>query len=211
MLHWGWRCNRTWRSIRSIEQGIIAAAKLRLHQRIDFLLFGRRTLAQFGHQAEIFLIDLRLSIGARRTTRSGPLAATILGNVSGSAARRAHNVVRDVWLVRTQPTLVLRRTAVCASRTVRFTKRSVQLGQLAQLHATQIVVSFGHLDALANDVLDLVHRLLHTLRIGGCDEGVQWFVFAGKRLAIFAADLALFDRALAANDDLGAGFLFHSW
>lgn len=184
---------------------------MRLDQRIDFFGLRRWTFAEFGHQTEVLLVDLRLRVGTGRATGTGSLAAAILFNVAGAAARRAHNVVGDVWLVRTQPALVLRRATVGAPRSVGFAQRTVQLGQLAQLHAAQIVVALGHLDALSDDVLDLVDRLLDALGIGGRDERVQRFVFAGQRLAVLAADFTLLDGALAADDDFGTSFLFHGW
>lgn len=129
--------------------------------------------------------------------------------MAGTAARRAHNVVGDVRLVGAQPRLVIGGAAVGAARAVGLAQRAIQLGQLAQLHAPQIVVALGHFDALPDDVLDAVDGLFDALRIGGRDERVQRFVFARQRLAILAADFALFDAALAADDDLGAGVLFH--
>lgn len=129
--------------------------------------------------------------------------------MTSSTTRRAHYIIRNIWLVRTQPTLVLCRTAVRASRSIRLPQCSIQLGQFAQLHATQIIVSLWHFDALPDNVLDFVDSLFYAFRISGCDECVQWLILAGQRLTVFATDFAFLDGSLAANYYFGTGFLFH--
>lgn len=163
-----------------------------------------RSLAQLRHQTHVLLIDLvRTGHDARL------LRATVLGNVPGTAADRAEDVVGHIRLVRTQPALVLCGAAVVAARRVRLAQRAVQLRQLPQLHAAQVVVTLGHLNALLDHILDPVHGLLHRLCIAGRDERVQRLILARQRLPVLAAHLALLHGALAANYDLGARVLLH--
>ena len=84
---------------------------------------------------------------------------------------------------------------------------SVEQGQLAQLIASQVVGRLGQVDALLHDLAYLGTRLGHTLHRRSCHIGVQWFIFARQRLAVFTADFVLFDRTLAANDYFASGLL----
>lgn len=62
-------------------------------------------------------------------------------------------------------------------------------------HVSEEIITFNltHLGHSASD---------RVLRVAG-DERMERFVFAGHRLAVFAANFAFFDRAFAANDNLG--------
>lgn len=84
-----------------------------------------RALSQLGHQTHVLLIDL---IRTGRDSRL--LRATVLGNVPGTATDRAQNVIRDIRLVRTEPTLVLRGSAVVAPWSISLSQGAIQLGQL---------------------------------------------------------------------------------
>lgn len=162
------------------------------------------SLAQFRHQTHVLLIDL---IRTRHHARL--LRPTVLGNMSSPATDRAQDIIRHIRLVRTQPALVLGRATIITPWRIRLPQRAIQLGQLPQLHPSQVVVALGHFDALRDHLLDLVHRLLHRLGRARRDERVQRLILAGQRLPIFAAHLALLHRPLATDYDLGARVLLH--
>lgn len=129
--------------------------------------------------------------------------------MASPAARRADNIVRNIWFIWAEPAFVLVGATVCTAWTVGFTECSVELGQLSQLHPTEIVVTLWDLYTLPNDVLDAVDRFLYRLRVAGGDERMQRLVLSGQRLAIFTANFALLYRTLAANDNFRPGVLFH--
>lgn len=111
-IHWrGWRSgggNRLWRRVPIEYREWIAPFVVALSR-----LFGgrRRTLAQFGHQAEILFVDVagrcRVAVLVRHTAVAGPLVLAVAGNVAGAAARRAHNIVGHVRLIRAEPAFVV--------------------------------------------------------------------------------------------------------
>lgn len=173
--------------------------------------FRRWSFAQFRHQAHVLFVNLGLVVVSRhrRTTLSRSLATTILGDVTSSSASGTYDVVRNVRFVRTEPSLVLVGAAVRTPWSVRFTQRSVELGQLSQLHPSQIVVTLRNLDTLPDNVLDTLDGLLHRFRIARRYESMQRFVLPGQRLTILPANLTLLNRALAPNDDLRSGILLH--
>lgn len=86
---------------------------------------------------------------------SGPLGATVPGDVSGPSARRAHDAVGDVGLVGTQPGLVVGGGAVGTTHGVVLPQRAVELRQLPELHPPQVVLSLGHLHPLTDHLLNL--------------------------------------------------------
>lgn len=177
------------------------------------LWLGRRrwrSLAQFGHQTHVLLIDLGLRILAShaRCTGARTLIATIFGQVASAAARGAHNGIGDNWFIWALPRLVIC-GAAGATLYIVLTECAIELRQLTQLHATQIIVTLGHFNALPNDILNLVHSLAHRLRIGRCDEGMQRFILPRQRLTILATHFSLLDRTLAAYNNLGSGVLLH--
>lgn len=173
--------------------------------------FRRWSFAQFRHQAHVLFVNLGLVVVSRHrwTTLSRSLAATILGDVTSSSASGTYDVVRNVRFVRTEPSLVLVRATVRTPWSVRFAQRSVELGQLSQLHPPQIVVTLRNLDTLPDNVLDTLHCLLHRFRIARRNKRVQRFVLPGQRLTILPANLTLLHRPLAPNDDLRSGILLH--
>lgn len=173
--------------------------------------FRRWSFAQFRHQAHVLFVNLGLVVVSRyrRTTLSRSLAATILGDVTSSSTSGTYDVVRNVRFVRTEPSLVLVRATVRTPWSVRFTQRSVELGQFSQLHPPQIVVTLRNFDTLPDNVLDALDGLLHRFRIARRNERVQRFVLPGQRLTILPANLTLLHRSLAPDDDLRSGILLH--
>lgn len=129
--------------------------------------------------------------------------------MADASAGGAHDVVGDVGSVLALPTLVVISSAVAASRTVSLSKSSVEKRQLPQLVPPQVVLAFGHVDSLLDDLVDLGYGFLDGLGVHGGHVGVQRLVFTRQRLAVLATHLALLDRALAPNDDLGTRLFFH--
>ena len=55
----------------------------------------------------------------------------------------------------------------------------------------QFIRPLGDVDAVADDLLDLLHGLLHAVQAVGGDVGVQRLVLAGQRLPVLPRDLYL--------------------
>ena len=112
--------------------------------------FRRRTLAEFGHERHVFLVNLVASTAVVSrvwaAVAEGALRAAVAGDVTGAAALVAHDGVGDVGLVGTLPRLVRRGAAVGAARSeLALAERAVEHGQLAQLHFAQVVLVLRHL------------------------------------------------------------------
>lgn len=132
-------------------------------------------------------------------------------NVARASTAGADDVVGDVGPVGALPRLVAWRPTVGAagaSQEVVLTQGAVEQGQLAQLHAAQVVLALGHFHTLPDYLLDPVYGFAHILLARSCDESMQRFVFTRQWLAILATHFAFLDGALAPNDDLGSRFLF---
>lgn len=68
----------------------------------------------------------------------------------------------------------------------------------------QVIHGFGQLNALTHNLPHLGTCLLHNLDARARDERMQRLVLARQRLSVLATNLALFDRSLTTDDDLGA-------
>lgn len=77
--------------------------------------------------------------------------------MAGSTAIVTDDSVGDVGFVGTLPSFVGRGAAVgTAGAEFAFTESAVQHRQFAQLHFTEIVLVFGNLDSLFDDLLNLL-------------------------------------------------------
>lgn len=136
-----------------------------------------------------------------------PLVLAVALQMPATAAPVAGDRVHQVGLLRALPVPVVVRPAVGAdlvAERVVLAQRAVQQGQLPQLRPTQVVLVLGQFDRLSDDLVDLLGGGDDAGLGRRCQERMQRLVLARQRLAVLPADLALFDRALTADYDLGA-------
>lgn len=72
-----------------------------------------------------------------------------------------------------------------------FSQRAVQSGELPELHLPQVVLIFRCLNALFQNVSNLLYGFFHVLHGVSGYEGVQRLVLSWQHLSIFPADLPL--------------------
>ena len=75
--------------------------------------------------------------------------------MTDSATVGTGHIVRDIGLVRTLPGAVSRGAAIRTAGSITFSQRTVQESQFSQLIPAQVVLIFGHFNALSDDFPDL--------------------------------------------------------
>lgn len=130
-----------------------------------------------------------------------PFLLAVLGNVASATTDSTQDGVGDDGL----GLLHLFQLA----QAIILPQGAVQEGQFPQLLAPQIILSLWHLYALPDDLLDLLHSLLHVLRVVGSHVRMQGLILTRQWLSVLPSNLAFLYRPLASDNDLGSGLIWN--